>query len=103
MKDDTYCCVLIQEGAARAMIILCGSNVKQVVMSGLGCLANMCKTEENAMELASEDLIFDAFMHALLEIEDRDINKLAATVLANFGSHVPAREVMRQAGVLKAL
>jgi len=103
MKDDTYACVLIQEGAARAMIILCGSEVKQVVLSALGCLANLCKSEDNALEMAEELLFFEALEHCMNAINDRDINKMAATALANFGSHVKARSTMREHGVLKII
>jgi|ERR1711865_104799 len=99
-KDEDYTKIFIVEGAADKMIALCGSNVKMVVFNALACLANMCKSLESAIQLAERDLIFEAFAHVLLQIDEAELNKLAATCIANFGIHVEVRPIMRANGVM---
>ena len=75
----------------------------QVVTSALACLATLCKTDDNAIAIAQHEHIFEALVHVLANVDDRQLNRLAAVTIGNFGSHVAVRPFMRDSGVMQAL
>eukprot|EP00658_Telonema_sp_P-2_P018994 TRINITY_DN1743_c0_g1_i9.p1 TRINITY_DN1743_c0_g1~~TRINITY_DN1743_c0_g1_i9.p1 ORF type:complete len:294 (-),score=74.31 TRINITY_DN1743_c0_g1_i9:449-1330(-) len=102
-RSEEYACVLIHEGAAESLIRLCVSRVRPVVKGALGCLANMCKGQENAVAIASHDHLFEVICHILNGVQDLELNQIAAAALANFGSTAGTRPYMRDAGVMAQL
>merc|ERR1711934_347087 len=74
-RSDEWSCMFIHEGAVESLAILCTSNVKQVVMSALACLATLCRGEDNALAIAQHDHIFEALVHVMSNVQDAELNR----------------------------
>lgn len=87
---------IVHEGGVEPLVPLLRSEVGQVQQCAIGCVGNLIRDPENAMNVAQQDGLIPALSQALVRSDDPQTIHVAGNALANFASHSEIRPVLRE-------